>query len=133
MKIDTPFSPGFRISKSDMLVLLVGSVAAIVAVGIDLQLGLILVFVVGHFFLFCNVIRMARRLELIWAAVFLSLAGSSIVLNAPAWWITFSASLACTAVLVLVQMRQPSYHGVLWQRINPNLRRWWQLHGGGRR
>ncbi|CAN5409388.1 hypothetical protein BH11PSE11_BH11PSE11_00120 [soil metagenome] len=132
MKIETPFSPGFRISVTDIIVLMVGAIASACLAGIDLPLGLAIAFVVAHFFLFCNVIRMARRLELAWAAIFVGLAGCTILLQVPGWSVTFAASFLATMALVVVQMRRPSYHGVLWRRINPNLPRWWQTHGRGK-
>lgn len=33
-------------------------------------LGFIVAFVVGHFFVFCNIFRVARPLELAWSGVF---------------------------------------------------------------
>lgn len=132
MKIETPFSPGFRISVTDILVLIAGTVASAWLASIDLPIGLVIAFVVAHFFLFCNVIRMARRLELTWAAIFAGLAGCTILLQVPDWPMTFAASLLATLVLVVVQLRRPSYHGVLWRRINPDLPRWWQMHGRGK-
>jgi hypothetical protein len=32
-------------------------------------------------------------------------------------------------VLVIFEMRKPSYHGVFWRRVNPNLRQWWEARG----
>jgi len=43
----------------------------------------------------------------------------------PGWPITTSVSLVVTLVVVVLQMRKPSYHGLGWQRINPGLRSWW--------
>ena len=84
---------------------------------------------VAHFFLFCNVFRISRPLELLWAGVFLILAGSTVVWNAPGWPATVIVS-ACVAVAVVVaEMRKPSYHGVGWRRINPRLPEWWAENG----
>jgi hypothetical protein len=76
---------------------------------------------VGHFFLFCNVFRVSRAPELVWAGVFLALAGSTIALGVPGWPATVAASLATTVVVVTLEMRKPSYHGIGWRRINPTL------------
>ena len=96
-------------------------------------MGLIIGFVVGHFFLFCNVFRVARPLEFAWASLFTALAGSTIVVEQPGWPVTLAISLAATLVVIVVQMHKPSYHGIAWQRINPELRAWWEAQGGGSR
>lgn len=126
------FCPGFRLSVRDIVVLVFGAIASILAARVELWMGAVIGFTVGHFFLFCNVFRMARTLELIWAAIFLGLAGSSILYQVPVWYITFSVSLLATVVLVIVQIRKPSYHGIYWKRINPNLPQWWEQQGNAR-
>jgi hypothetical protein len=69
---------------------------------------------------------MARPLELAWAGVFVVLAGTTIALETPGWWVTALGSLLVTVIVVVVEMRKPSYHGVGWQRINPALPAWWE-------
>jgi hypothetical protein len=122
----TDFRPGFRISALGCAVLLIGAVGSILAAGVEGSLGIAVAFTVGHFFLFCNVIRMARPYELIWAAIFVALAASTLLLQSPVWNPTFVLSSIATCILVTVQMRHPSYHGIFWNRINPGLREWWQ-------
>lgn len=119
------FAPGFRLSMLDVVVLLAGSVGAVVLGG---WLGFVVGFVVGHFFLFCNVVRMARPLELAWAAVFVVLAGATAATEHPGWLATASVSLLVTLAVVMVEVRKPSYHGVGWRRINPGLPAWWEAH-----
>lgn len=82
-------------------------------------------FAVGHFFLFCNVFRIARALEMAWVAVFLTLSLSSAALGRPPWAATAALSLCATVVVVGLELRKPSYHGVGWSRFNPGLRLWW--------
>lgn len=120
------FKPGFRLSVTDVLVLVAGAVGAFFAAGIAPWAAAAIAFVVLHFFLFCNVLRMSRPLELVWAGVFLALAIAAIRLQVPAWPVVFAVSLAVTVVVAIVQLRLPSYHGVGWQRINPQLRQWWE-------
>ena len=126
MPATTNFRPGFRISVIAGAVLLIGAVGSFLAASVEASLGIAVAFTVGHFFLFCNVIRMARPFELIWAAIFVSLAASTLLLQAPGWNQTFVLSLIATCILVAVQMRRPSYHGAFWKRINPGLQDWWQ-------
>jgi hypothetical protein len=126
----TVFAPGFRLSVVDVFVL-VGGTAAATALSIYVWWwGFVPAFVLAHFFLFCNVVRMARPLELVWAGVFVVLAGATIVFETPGWFVTALASLLVTVVVVVVEMRKPSYHGVGWQRINPGLPAWWEARVG---
>jgi hypothetical protein len=118
------FNPGFRLSIIDLIVLLLGISSAIVFYNIMPIASFVLIFVVGHFFLFCNVVRMSRLPELIWASSFLLLAISAFIYNNPSWLIVALASLSLSALLVFLEIRKPGYHGVFWQKINPNLKQW---------
>jgi hypothetical protein len=69
---------------------------------------------------------MPRHLELIWAVFFILLSVCTIELHSPGWYSTFGISIASTILLVIIQMRHPSYHGVGWAKINPNLPQWWK-------
>jgi hypothetical protein len=124
------FEPGFRLSVVDAIVLIVGAAAAI-ALGLQVWWwGYVVAMVVGHFFLFCNVFRISRMLELAWAAPFIGLASGTIVAGRPDWIVTMIATLFITIVLIAVEMCKPSYHGVWWERINPNLPEWWEEKHG---
>jgi hypothetical protein len=125
-----PFSPGFRLSMLDVMVLILGAVASPILAAVIWWWGFVLAFVLVHFFLFCNIVRLARPLELLWAGVFVALAAATVAWNTPGWFATAVVSLVMTGVVVLVEMRKPSYHGVGWQRINPNLRDWWEARCG---
>lgn len=122
------FAPGFRLSVVDGFVLLAGVAGTIILSMIVWWWGFVLGFVLGHFFLFCNVVRMARPLELLWSGVFVALAGATILLETPGWLVTALLSLVVTAIVVAVEMRKPSYHGVGWKWINPGLPAWWESH-----
>jgi hypothetical protein len=123
------FKPGFRLSLVDGVVIVVGTVASIVMWSTVWWIGFVISFVIAHFFLFCNVVRMARPLELMWSGIFLVLTYCTITFEQPSWPVTIAASLLTTAAVVAVEMRKPSYHGVFWQRINPNLPQWWADRG----
>lgn len=122
------FSPGFRFSAFDAFLLVAGALGAWFAWSRTWWLGFIVAFVVGHFFLFCNVFRISRSLEMIWAAGFFILTRFTVTTGQPTWTITVMLSLALTAVLICIELRKPSYHGVGWDRFNPSLRRWWDAH-----
>jgi hypothetical protein len=119
-------APGFRLSAVDGIVLALGTAATIVLWTFVWWWGFVLAFVLAHFFLFCNVVRMARPLELVWAGVFVVLAGATVAMEAPSWLVTALVSSVVTVVVVVVEMRKPSYHGVDWQWINPGLPAWWE-------
>ncbi len=77
--------------------------------------------VVGHFFLFCNVFRIHRSKELVWAAVCL-LNVSAWTILADCWWPGILAvQLPLTAMLVVWEIRGPWYHGVCARRWNARL------------
>ena len=120
------FKPGFRISTLDYIVLVLGAIASIGALQIDVAIAVVIAFTVGHFFLFCNVVRMNRTYELIWATGFLSLAGATIYGIIASWWVCYGVTILMTCVLVALQLKRPDYHGAFWQKINPNLPDWWE-------
>jgi len=126
---DRRFAPGFRISVFDALILLTGGVGAFLAASHAWWAGVIIGFVVGHFFLFCNVFRIARRPELIWAAAFTFLAACTFLTGLPGWIGTVACSLLLSVVLIVREMRKPYYHGVGWSSLNPGLRAWWEANG----
>ncbi len=79
------FQPGFRLSALDVCILIVGGVASAYAMTVDPWFGIAIVFVVLHFFLFCNVLRMSRPLELTWAGIFVGLAVATICWKLLSW------------------------------------------------
>ena len=121
-----PFNPGFRLDAIDTLVLVAGAAGAIFLAQVEWWMGLIIGFAVGHFFIFCNVFRVAKPLELTWSAIFVVLAGSTIATGQPGWMVTVATTLVATLAVIVMQVRKPSYHGVAWQRFNPRLPEWWE-------
>ena len=84
--------------------------------------GSLVLTVVGHFFLFCNVFRVPTRLELTWAACFVANIASASLGGWLAWPTYLLVQLPVTAVIVVLTLRHELYRGVLWQRVNPGLR-----------
>ena len=95
-------------------------------------IGLIVGLAVGHFFLFCNVFRVARPLELAWSALFVVLVGTTISVDQPARSATLGIALIGTLWVIVAQVRKPSYHGMAWKRFNPRLLDGWEAQGNGR-
>lgn len=110
----------FRFSATDAVVLVVGIAATIALWQYASEMSLLVPLVLVHFFLFCNVFRVARRYELVWAAVF--------VVNLLAWQaagrFTWTGILLVqtpvTLGVIALEMRSGRYHGVGWRRINPD-------------
>jgi hypothetical protein len=109
---------------------MLGVCAAVLLARLDERLGVLVLFVLAHFFLFCNVLRMSRPLELIWAALFVLLAASTFYFDLPPWNYTLAVMLVVTLILAFVQILLPSYHGVFWRKLNPNLEQWWAAREG---
>ncbi len=123
------FNPGFRLSGFDCVILGIGLSGSVV-IGLQIWwLGMTVAFVVLHFFLFCNVFRISRIPEAIWAAVFVALAGSTIAADVPGWLATALVSLALSTVLIWRETKRPAYHGLGWKRWNPGLPGWWKARG----
>jgi len=95
--------------------------------------GAMVGFSVGHFFLFCNVFRIERKPELIWAAVFVMLGVLTVFTGFPGWAVTFGGSAMLSAVLIGLEMRKPGYHGVGWRVANPGLKEWWEARSTSKR
>ena len=130
MKSTVKFQPGFRLSELDVGFLILGVCTAVLLARLDERLGIAVLFVLAHFFLFCNVLRMSRPLELVWAGLFVLLAVSTFYFDLPSWNYTIAVMLVVTLMLALVQLLQPSYHGVFWRKINPKLEHWWAAREG---
>jgi len=122
------FHPGWRFSALDGVVLVVGIVATVGLIWYDGGIAFVIGFTLIHFFLFCNVVRMARPLELLWAAGFVALCVGTIAFDWPSWLGTTVIALGLTLVFVGIELRKPSYHGVGWRLLNPNLPNWWEAH-----
>jgi len=120
------FSPGFRFSVLDGVILLVGIVACVISIAFVPWMGFVVGFTLAHFFLFCNVFRLSRTLELVWAGVFVALCSMTILQNSEGWYWTAAISLLVTILVVVIEIRKPSYHGVAWEKLNPGLRAWWE-------
>lgn len=119
------FRPGFRLSVFDFVFLALGALAAYFAFRLRSLPATIPAYVILTFFLYCNVFRIRRIAELIWAGAFTLLALASFYCGQPTWPIVFASGIALTIILIAREMRHPSYHGILWRSVNPQLPTWW--------
>jgi hypothetical protein len=89
---------------------------------IESTLWWLVVVLATHFFLFCNVFRVLRRRELIWAAFFV---GNVAVWTASGRLGPFNV-LACqlpvTVGVIAWEIKAPRYHGIFAEWLNPRLR-----------
>ena len=82
-----------------------------IALGSRIWLGYLVAFVFLQFFLFCNVFRISRTSELIWAVAFLALAGATYYTDYPGWWNTCIATAILSTLLIWRETKRPDYHG----------------------
>ena len=113
---------GFRFSVTDAVVIAVGVAATWFLWDALGDVGLLPAVVVFHFFLFCNVFRIRRRYELIWAGAFVVNLLAWQAAEAFAWRNVLLAQTPLTAILIVAEMRGGRYHGVAWRWINPRCR-----------
>ncbi len=112
---------GFRISITDALVLLAAVAGALLLRINGNLIWWVIATVVGHFFLFCNVIRLRRSFEMTWAVLFiLNIALCTWLQNLSSTRV-LTCQLPITALLVILELRSPRYHGILAPKLNPHL------------
>ncbi len=113
---------GFRLSGADIAVLIIGAAASAIGYYILGEVALFIPYVLAHFFLFCNVFRIRRRPEIIWAFAFLLNCCSWVAIGGVNVFGICASQLLVTLSIVLLEIRRPYYHGILADRLNPNLR-----------
>lgn len=119
--LNTPRKHGFHLSVWDGVVLMLGAILSIWLRNEAFPLWWIVPMVLGHFFLFCNVFLVRRRLELAWAGTFVAnvmihaSAEQSSALSVLLW------QLPITILVLAWQIRSPWYHGIAARRLNPRL------------
>ena len=119
------FHPGFRMNLIDTFILLLGITSWYFYHFMEVAYAQIPTFVIFIFFLYCNTFRIRRAPEFVWASIFTSLSICSIYLDTPSLNLTFLIGLFIALAIIAYEMKQPSYHGILWEKINPNLKTWW--------
>ncbi|BBM87844.1 hypothetical protein [Candidatus Uabimicrobium amorphum] len=106
--------PGFRLSIVDVVFILFSGVATYIVYPYLLSFTWIIPLVVGHFFLFCNVFRVRRNLELLWAAVF---CGNIIVhfYTHFSWTTVLMVQIPATVLVITLQIISPNYRGIFYK------------------
>lgn len=105
----------------DGVVLLLGTILTIWLRNEAFPLWWIVPMALGHFFLFCNVFLVWRRLELVWAAVFVMLISGHLACGHTDWLSPLMMQMPVTLSVLWLQIRSPWYHGIFARQINPLL------------
>jgi hypothetical protein len=116
-----PRSWGFRLSVTDIAVLALAVPATGLLWPVIGAMAGIIPMAVGHFFLFCNIVRIHRWKELVWAAVCLLNVGGWAACDRLWWPGILAVQTPLTVVLIATELRTRRYHGVWARRINPHL------------
>lgn len=112
---------GFRMSGLDGVVLLLGTILTSWLRNEAFPLWWIVPMALGHFFLFCNVFLVWRRLELVWAAVFVMLISGHLACGHTDWLSPVMMQMPVTLTVLWLQLRSRWYHGIFARQINPRL------------
>jgi hypothetical protein len=108
-----PAGPGFWWSPVDPVVVLATAVATWM---LTARLGAfagVLPLIVGHYLLFCNVVRLRFWRELLWAAAMVWSGAVVMVVCQTTHWLPIALAVApTTLILVLHEVREPTYRGV---------------------
>lgn len=103
---------GFRFSRADALVLVAGAALTFALWPTLGSYALLVPVALGHFFLFCNVFRVRRGVELLWAGVFLANFAAWGLLGRFSWARVLLTQLPVTLAILVVEVRHPRYHGI---------------------
>ncbi len=112
---------GFQMSAFDGVVLLLGIILTIWLRNEAFPLWWIVPMALGHFFIFCNVFLVWRRLELVWAAVLVVLISGHLAFGHTDWLSPLMMQMPVTLIVLWLQLRSPWYHGIFARQINPRL------------
>ncbi len=113
---------GFRLSWLDAMILMVGAVLSWWLQSLSCPLWWAVPAALGHFFLFCNVFLVWRRLELLWAVAFVLNVAAHISLDVWDPWSSLLWQTPVTLAVIAWQMRSPWYHGILAEQLNPRIK-----------
>jgi len=125
------FKPGFRISIIDLIFIVFVTVLAVSISSINHYLSIIIILPCVQFFLFCNVFRIRRKTELIWATLYLLFGYSGYYFHINTYLFVF-ISLSTGIILIISEFKHPGYHGIMWRQINPNLEYWFRENEAGK-
>jgi hypothetical protein len=112
---------GFRFSPTDAVVSVLFGAAVAVLHQFGSSLSWIAAILAGHFFLFCNVFRVVRKREFIWAATFVANVGLWLSLGGLDWVNVLACQLPISAGVIAWELKAARYHGIFADRLNARL------------
>ncbi len=112
---------GFRFSPTDAVALVAFGATVVILRRYGSGLSWIVAITAGHFFLFCNVFRVVRRRELIWAALFVLNVGFWLLLGRLDWFNVLACQLPVSTGVIGWELKATGYHGIFADRLNPRL------------
>jgi hypothetical protein len=113
---------GFRLSWLDAVILIGGAALSWWLQSQSFPLWWVVPAALGHFFLFCNVFLVWRRLELLWAVLYVINVGAHLAFGTLDWLSPMLFQLPVTVLVITWQVRSPWYLGVFAERLNPHLK-----------
>lgn len=119
------FKPGLLFNFRDILLLVAGVAIALSLFPQASRMSLVTAMIIGHIFVFSNVFRISHSREFIWSGCFVLIGSVTIISGSAGWLYTIIMMLLICIFAVGINMQKPSYHGVFWRRVNPQLEHWW--------
>lgn len=110
---------GFRFSLLDAAVVVAWVTAGGVFYRMGSELWWLAAIAGGHFFLFCNVFRLLRLREMIWAGIFLVNVGFWLLLRRLDWFEVMACQLPVSVGVIAWEIKAKRYHGIFADRLNP--------------
>ncbi|MDY6853958.1 MAG: hypothetical protein SWO11_04505 [Thermodesulfobacteriota bacterium] len=117
------FKPGFRISVFDVIFIFIILAFSTYFATYDLFLSVMIFIPPFQFFFFCNLFRVQRKREIIWAVQY-ALIAAYLYHVYPNVYLLFSISSLVGAGMILYEIKDPGYHGIFWTTLNPDLKEW---------
>ena len=111
-------APGFRFSKTDAVAISVAIAFTALLWPAISQLALLFPIVLAHFFLFCNVFRIHRTSELVWAGAFVTNVAAWTLAGHFSWPAILLTQTPLTLFLIALAIRSPRYHGIGYAILN---------------
>jgi hypothetical protein len=112
---------GWRFSGADAVALVIFGATAVALRIAEFPMWWIVPFAVLHFFLFCNIFRVRRNLEITCAGLFILNVTGWFLAGRDGWLFPLLSQLPATIAVIAWEMRSPAYHGILAERLNPQL------------
>lgn len=108
---------GFRLSTVDIVAIAVCAAATWLLRDQFGEFVWLMPVTLGHFFLFCNVFRIHRRLELIWTVFFVVNVAAFTVVDKFSWTAILAVQFPITMAVIVLEIRSPRYHGIFFTGI----------------